>query len=32
MTTLDDAMLFIIATTVIVGVVGFIVVTFKNKT
>ena len=31
MTMLDDAMLLIIGTTVLVGVIGFIVVTFRNK-
>ncbi len=31
MTILDNAMLLIIAGTVIVGVIGFIVVTFKEK-
>ena len=31
MTMLDDAMLLIIGTTVLVGVIGFIVVTFRSK-
>ncbi len=31
MTTLDNAMLLIIATTVVVGLIGFILVTFKNR-
>ena len=31
MTILDDAMLLIISATVVVGVIGFIVVTFRNK-
>ena len=31
MTILDNAMLLIIAGTVLVGVIGFIVVTFKGR-
>jgi len=31
MTKLDDAMLLIIGGTVLVGLIGFIVVTFKEK-
>ncbi|BCD61208.1 hypothetical protein NitYY0826_C0041 [Nitratiruptor sp. YY08-26] len=31
MTMLDDAMLLIIAGTVLVGLIGFIIVTFKGK-
>ncbi len=31
MSALDDAMLLIIGATVVVGVIGFIVVTFKGK-
>ena len=31
MTTLDEVMLLIIAGTVLVGVFGFIIVTFKNR-
>ena len=31
MTMLDDAMVFIIAGTVLAGLIGFIVVTFKGK-